>query len=510
MASNNKGVSFETLAKFKSDFTSDKKNLLAQNVCARYDTFEVCLGRSAARGIHHVYNCKVNPEVKPVTNQKSSGRCWIFALLNAVRQQFVRRKNIESFEFSQTFLFFWDKIERANYLLNAYEEVARTDGADSRTMMFLMTDPSCDGGQWHMLVNLVTKYGLVPKSAWPDVHSATSSRRMNSIINTKMRSFAKRIVDLVKDEVSEDEMKKAKEEMLSEIYGLVSVCLGTPPDTFQWEYYENSKKYCKIDKITPLEFYEKHVKPVYDMESKVCLVNDPRPNNVYNKLYSVKYLGNMTGQQTVYLNQPVEVLKYLTVASVKSNEVVWFGCDVGKHFDRKQGLLSLDIHEFELTFNLTLPALNKADRLLFGESLMTHAMAISAVKVEELEKKEPRRKTKSTEDSKSTGDSKSTDDSTKESKVEQKEASEPKEIDKKVSLVPVTTTKWRVENSWGDDKGDKGYLMMTDEWFSEFVYEVVVDKKFVPEEILDVLKQEPIVLPPWDPMGALACRECGN
>ena len=128
----------------------------------------------------------MNPEVKPVTNQKSSGRCWIFAVLNTIRQQFIRSKNIDSFEFSQIHLFFWDKIERANYLLDAYEDAARTEGATSRTMMFLMTEPSNDGGQWHMLVNLITKHGLMPKSAWSDTHSATSSRRMNSMINTKV------------------------------------------------------------------------------------------------------------------------------------------------------------------------------------------------------------------------------------------------------------------------------------------------------------------------------------
>lgn len=473
----NSGVETDLLSEIQNAFLSEKQNLVVQNVGTQYDPVEVCLDRSVAETVNHVFKHKVN-EVKPVTNQRASGRCWIFAFLNAIRQKFVQHFNLEDFEFSQQFLYFWDRIERSYFFINTYEELARKgEEPDGRLMMFLLSNPLNDGGQWDMLINLVEKYGLVPKAVWPEAFTSNRSMRLRRIINHKLREYAVQLKELVDKKCSEEEMKQAKNKMMTEVYRITSICLGTPPKTFEWEYIDKSKKYCKLSGLTPLQFYNEHVKPVYNPLDKVCLVNDPR--NPYNKLLTVEYLSNMVnGRRVLYNNQPVEVLKKLTAASLKDNEAVWFGCDVDKHFERKIGALHLDIHSYELTFGISMKYLNKAQRLLYGGSLMTHAMVFTGFSWEE------NTKTTDTED--------------------------PLKPVEEGAAVDIKTMKWRVENSWGDEKDKPGYLMMTDSWYSEYVYEVVIDKKYVPDDVLGVLQQEPIVLPAWDPMGSLACVSCDN
>ncbi|XP_040194502.1 bleomycin hydrolase [Rana temporaria] len=450
------GLSLEKTASFRKKLKSTPQFLLAQNVATCSDPLEVCLQRQTVQDSAHVFQHTIPAEGKPVTNQKNSGRCWIFSCLNVIRLPFMKKFNIEEFEFSQSYLFFWDKVERCNYFLNAYVETAHlNEPIDGRLMQFLLSNPTNDGGQWDMLVNLIEKYGVIPKKCFPESHTSEATRRMNDILNHKMREYCLRLRNMVSSSSTKEEISAALDTMIEEVYRVVSICLGSPPETFTWEFRDKEKTYHKIGPLTPQDFYREHVKPLYNVEDKICLVNDPRPQNKFDKLYTVQYLGNMVeGRKTQYNNQPVDVLKKLAAASIKDGEAVWFGCDVGKHFHGKLGINDMNIFDHELVFGVSVKNLNKAERLIFGDSLMTHAMALTAV----TEKEEH------------------------EGQYE----------------------KWRVENSWGDDRGNKGYLIMTDEWFSEYVYEVVVDKKHVPEEVLEVLKQDPVVLPAWDPMGALA------
>ena len=454
--SSSPGISRESLEKFKETFLSDPKNRLAQNICSKQDLWDVCKNPSIIQQRPHVYNCKISSEGKPMTNQKSSGRCWIFACLNVIRAKCMSHFKVDTLEFSQNYLFFWDKLERANYNLESYIECARRDEtAEGRLVHHLLYNPAEDGGQWDMLINIVEKYGIVPKACCPDVQSAESSMRFNRVLNNKMREYCLRLQSLVKDGASNEKLQTEKSAMMGQIYRLASTCLGSLPETITWEYYDVDKNYVKIGPIKPVDFYREYIKPVFNMQDKVCLVNDPRPKHSYNKLYTVEYLGNMTGGQPVlYINQPIDVLKKATIASLKDNEAVWFGCDVGKCFYRQAGLLDLNVLDFDLVFGTNMLGMSKADRLIYGESLMTHAMTITAAQT--------------------------------------------------VEKSDTKATRWRVENSWGDADGDKGFIAMSDEWFSEFVYEVVIDKKYIPVEMLDVLKQTPIVLPAWDPMGALA------
>ncbi|XP_075710441.1 bleomycin hydrolase [Rhinoderma darwinii] len=450
------GLSLDKTAAFRKKLKAEPRFVLAQNVATCSDPLEVCLQRQTVQDSVHVFQHTIPAEGKPVTNQKNSGRCWIFSCLNVMRLPFIKKFNLEEFEFSQSYLFFWDKVERCNYFLNAFVQTAnQNEPIDGRLMQFLLSNPSNDGGQWDMLVNLIEKYGVIPKKSFPESHTSEATRRMNDVLNHKMREYCLRLRNMVSSDSTKEEISAALDTMIEEVYRVVSICVGSPPETFTWEFRDKEKIYHKIGPVTPQDFYREHVKPLYNVEDKICLVNDPRPQNSFEKLYTVQFLGNMVeGRRTLYNNQPIEVLKKLAAASIKDGEAVWFGCDVGKHFQGKLGINDLNIFDHELVFGLSVKNISKAERLIFGDSMMTHAMALTAV----------------------------TEKDSQEGEYE----------------------KWRVENSWGDDRGNKGYLIMTDEWFSEYVYEVVVDKKHVPEEVLEVLKQEPVVLPAWDPMGALA------
>uniref|UniRef100_K7FHZ1 Bleomycin hydrolase n=1 Tax=Pelodiscus sinensis TaxID=13735 RepID=K7FHZ1_PELSI len=450
------GLSREKVAAFARKQQRDSLFRLAQNVTTTSGSLQVCLDRQVVQDRVPVFQHALPAEGKPVTNQKKSGRCWIFSCLNVMRLPVMKKFNIEEFEFSQAYLFFWDKIERCYYFLNAFVETAqKNEPIEERLMQFLLSNPTSDGGQWDMLVNLIEKYGVIPKKNFPESHTTEATGKMNEILNHKMREYCLRLRNMVASGSTKEELDGAKDAMIEEVFRIVSISLGSPPETFSWEFRDKEKNYQKIGPVTPLQFYQEHIKPLFNMEDKICLVNDPRPQNQYNKLYTVAYLGNMVGgRKTLYNNQPVNLLKKMAAASIKDGEAVWFGCDVGKHFHGKLGILDMEVFDHELVFGVSVKNMNKAERLIFGDSSMTHAMVLTA--------------------------------------FSEKDGQEG------------SFEKWRVENSWGEDGGVKGYLIMTDDWFSEYVYEVVVDKKHVPEDVLAVMQQEPIVLPAWDPMGSLA------
>lgn len=462
----NPGISQEWIEKYQKNFDSSEKNLLAQNVCTQHSLSEVCYSRAKKQTTQHCFSHKIEKEGKPMTNQKGSGRCWIFACFNIMRVPFMKKYNIEEFEFSQSYLFFWDKIERANYLLDAFVECARNgETYEGRLISHLLHNPAEDGGQWDMLTNLIEKYGVIPKVCYPESWSAENSGKVDRLLCNVLRANCRSLQKMVAEGKSDAEIETAKMNTMEEIYRMVCIVSGTPPSEFTFQYYskgENDKtpKFQTMGPISPQDMYRKHIKPdCLDMEDMVCIVNDPRPQNPYNKLYTVQYLGNMTGgKQVLYINKPIDELKQLAIKTIVDNQLpVWFGCDVGQYFRGNDGFLDLDSVDYKLVLGIDTRKLNKAERLMYGESLMTHAMVFTGVNLPDIDgEKTPK------------------------------------------------ADKWRVENSWGGDRGDKGYLVMTDDWFSEFVYEVVVSKKLLDPETLALLDQEPIVLPAWDPMGALA------
>ena len=439
----------ETIKNFEKIVRQDRSINSARNASFRNDLLEISMDWDHYRKIDHSFSHVVTGEM-PTTNQKSSGRCWGFAGLNLFRIYLGRKYNLRDFQFSQSYFMFWDKLEKSNYFL---ESIIKTTDEDwnSRLIMHLLSNPIQDGGQWDMWVNLVEKYGVVPQSEMPESYSSSKSMRMNRMITRKLRENAIQLRNMKHKDASNNDILSKKKQMLQQIYKMLTIHLGNPPNTFDWQTRDKKKNFIKIENLNPKSFYNDHIG--LKLDEYVCLIHCPMSNKEYNKVYSVNFLGNVVeGNPIKYLNVEIDYMKKATISSLKNDEPVWFGCDVSKHFHRDLGVMDIDLFNYDLFYDLKF-GMDKASRLEYGDSQMTHAMLFTGVDIDSKNK--------------------------------------PK--------------KWRVENSWGNKGGDKGYHIMTDKWFDEYNYEVVVHKNHIPQKFLDLLNNEkPIQLDPWDPMGALA------
>lgn len=440
----------EAVAGFRDAFTSEPRYQAALNAVTRTALPQVAMNRKAVTRANHTYSHLV--KAGAATSQNKSGRCWMFAGLNLFRIAAAEKMGLEDFELSQNYLFLWDKLEKSNYFLENILDTLN-EPTDGRLISYLMQAPIQDGGQWDMFVNLVKKYGVVPKEAMPETESSSSSHYMCDSITNKLREYAVRLRRAHREGATIETLRAHKSDMLSEVYRMLCIHLGEPPTEFLWQWRDKEKEFHRDGVLTPQAFREKYVD--IDLDSMVCLIHCPQAETPYNHLYTVNYLGNIVGGHGVrYLNVDIEVLKAASVGMIRDGRPVWFGCDVGKMFDRDLGLLDTDLYDFEGVYGVSFQ-MSKAEQLDYGASLMTHAMVFTGVDLDEADR--PR--------------------------------------------------KWRVENSWGDKHGDKGFMMMTDAWFDQFNYEVVVDKKYVAPELLALLETEPVGLPPWHPMGSLASAE---
>lgn len=380
------------------------------------------------------------------TSQKQSGRCWLFAGLNLLRAGAMKKMNIADFEFSQNYVMYWDKLERANYFLEALIETSDRD-SDDRTVAFLLETVAGDGGQWNMFTELVRKHGLVPKSVMPETESSSATRRMNAVLRNVLRQGARDVRALRDSGV--DAQREEKARVLDVVHRVLRIHLGTPPTRFLWQWKDKDREFHRAGELTPQEFAAEYVTIPY--EDYVCLVNDPRESSPYGRTFTVDYLGNVVGGERVtYLNVEIDLMKKLAMDTVVGGEPVWFGCDVGQMMRRDLGIWDAKLFDYQSVYDTRFD-LGKADRLVFHESLMTHAMLFTGVDV-----------------------------------------------------VDGAPRKWRVENSWGDENGDKGFYTMNDSWFDEYVLEIAARKSALPAELRAALDTEPIVLPAWDPMGSLA------
>ncbi len=440
-------ITLSNIRKFNKSFNSSTSNQLARNALIQNDINKVAVHWENFSKINHIFSNTISKQL-PVTNQKSSGRCWGFAGLNLLRLEIVKNYNLSNFEFSQNYFMFWDKLEKANYFL---ENILKTldQNYDSRLMMHLLQAPVQDGGQWDMFVNLIEKYGLVPKSVMPETNHSSKSSMMNYFLTHKLRECAFILRKSKKPRTTIKQLRSKKEEMMSVIYSLLCMFLGNPPIKFDWSIKDKNNKFTRFNNVDPLDFYRKFTK--VKLKNKVCLINAPMSNKKMNELYTIDFLGNVVGGNIIkYANVEINELKKAAIKSIKNDEAVWFGCDVGKMFNRELGIMDMNLYDYEKLFD-TKFKMNKASRLEYGDSAMTHAMLFTGV---DLKRNIPR--------------------------------------------------KWRVENSWGDKNGDKGYYLMSDSWFDEYNYEVVVDKKYLSKKSLEIFNREPHNLEPWDPMGALA------
>ncbi|GHU76821.1 bleomycin hydrolase [Clostridia bacterium] len=383
-----------------------------------------------------------------ITEQKKSGRCWLFAATNTLRLAVMRKLNLETFELSQAWLCFWDKLEKANYFLESILETL-DEPTDGRLIAHLLADPIQDGGQWDMFCGLAEKYGVVPKDVYPESFHSSETGKMNALITDKLREFACLIREMYADGRTRMQLALRKAYFLSEIYRMLSLCLGEPPEVLDFEVRDKDKGFHRDLGITPKGFYEKYIGKT--LEDYVSVINAPTEDKPYYKTFTVSYLGNVKGGRSVkYLNLPVDEQKALAIAQLSDDEPVWFGCDVGKMLNRTYGLMGMNTFDYEASMGMTFK-MDKAARLDYHQSMMTHAMVLLGV-----------------------------------------------------NLIDGKPNRWKVENSWGEDSGQKGYYIMTDAWFSEYNYQVVVHKKYLSAEQLQAWEQEPIVLKPWDPMGSLA------
>ena len=383
------------------------------------------------------------------TSQKKSGRCWLFSSLNFLRSRARESLGIKNFEFSQSYVFFWDKFERANWFLT--DIIATSDEpVDGRLVQFLLGDVLGDGGQWDMAVSVYMKYGLVPKEVMPESEASTNSRPMNARLRAVLHIGALRLREAIAAGASAEEVDTQRRKILADVWKILVVCLGEPPVRFNWQWRDDEGNFHRDGEITPHEFYERHVG--VDLSEYICLVDDPRPENPKGSMETVEHLGNVVGGRPIrYLNAPGEEIKRIAAAQIAAGEAVWFGADVSQPYDRGLGFFVTGIHDYDGLFDVDFSS-TKLERVRSGESAMDHAMLFTGVDLDE--------------------------------------AGQPRA--------------WRVENSWGDEPGDSGFFTMDDQWFTDNVFEVVVPKSALPEDLAAAVDSEPIVLPAWDPMGTLA------
>ena len=434
-------ISTETIQTFRDAFEQDTSAKVSQNAVGQTTIDDVALVRDVVQGTDFTFSTRLD-EWK-ASNQRQSGRCWLFAALNMLRVPAMKKMNVKEFEFSQNWAMFWDKFERANWFLQHIIDTADCD-IDDRTVAFLLGDPIGDGGQWNMFVNVVHKHGLVPKTAMPETQSSSCTAKMNMILKWKLRSGAELLREAGAD------METVREEVLSGIWRILCIHLGTPPTKFMWQWQDKDKQFHRTGEMTPLEFANEYIETPLD--EYVCVVNDPRETSPLLTTYTVECLGNVVGGELVkYLNIDTTAMKTLTQKMLEDGKPVWMGCDVGKMFRRDIGIWDAELFNFEDVYGTKL-GLTKAQRLDYHQTLMTHAMLFTGVDV--------------------------------------------------LDGVPV---KWRVENSWGDENvGEKGFHAMNDSWFDEYMFEVAIEKKYLSADMLAAWEEEPTVLSPWDPMGSLA------
>ena len=438
-------VSLSLIEKFRDQTENSAFDRAMTNALTKHNVKDVAFTN---RGLEEAqFAFSVNVPTMEVTNQKQSGRCWIFAALNLFREEIAEKCNIEKFELSQNYIAFWDKFEKINFFYESMIELADRPLTD-RLVIYLLDSGIGDGGQWNMLVNLVEKYGLVPKAAMQETFQSSHTRDMNRLINTLLRKGA---LDLRKAYSEGSDVMQVKEKYLLDAYRLLTMCFGVPPKSFDFEYTDKDDAY-HIDRgLTPIEFAGKYTS--LNLRSDyVGIINSPTEDKPLYQRITIDYLGNVTGAPPVtYLNLPMEEIKDLIVRQLKDGKPVWFGSDVGSMGERSMGIWSDKIYDFDGTLGIDF-SMTKEERLNIRESAMNHAMVITGVNLDE-------------------------------------------------NGVP---NRWKIENSWSDQNGEKGYYVMNAGWFDKFVYQAVIEKSYLDEKQLEALQTEPMHFMPWDPMGTLA------
>lgn len=440
-------LSIDKINEYEKEFLEDKRNIVAMNAATYNGVQKVARDVNALKDEPFAFNVDIkNGEV---TNQKQSGRCWMFASMNVLRNIVIKKFNLENFELSQSYTLFWDKLERCNYYMEAVIEKAN-EPLEDRVMDYLMSDLLSDGGQWDMFVNIVKKYGLVPKYAYPESQTSSATVQLNKYLCKILRKYTTELRDAVQNE-GVKKARELKEEVLKDVYNVLTSTLGQMPEKFDVVLHDKDGKLIEDKGMDAHSFFDKYIG--VEIDQYISLINSPTEDKPFNQTYTIKYLGNIVeGRIVKHLNLPIEELKKAAVKQLKDGYPVWFGCDVGRSsvVEDERAMLDTKAVDYESLFNVDLK-LSKEDALDYGYSMMTHAMTFTGVQMDGSE-----------------------------------------------------ALRFKVENSWGEKFGYKGHFVMTSDWFDQYVYQVVVNKKYLTEKSRKDYEKEPKELKPWDPMGSLA------
>ena len=438
-ASRDGGISPEMLAQISATYEDNGYDRAISNALAATSISVLAVNADNAAMIDTHFSDRV--KTKGITDQKSSGRCWLFTGLNVLRAKMIDKYDLPGMEFSQSYLFFYDQLEKANLFLQGVIDTRKLPFED-RQVDWLFSNPLSDGGQFTGVSNLITKYGLVPAEAMPETFQANNTSQMANLLKLKLREFGLELRAAAKARPAE--LQEMKVRQLSEIYRMLALCLGEPVKEFEWTRCDRDNNIVSRATYTPMGFYQEFIGE--DLENNyVMIMNDP--TREYGKVYEIDYDRHVyDGHNWLYINLPVERIKEMAIASIKDNVAMYFSCDVGKFYNSKKGTLDIANFDYASLMGVTF-GMDKKQRVQTHASGSSHAMTLIAV-----------------------------------------------------DIVDGEPVKWMVENSWGPASGYKGCLIMTDEWFDEYMFRLVVEKKYVPEDVLKMLDQEPVMLPAWDPM----------
>jgi bleomycin hydrolase len=431
------------LLKIKKSVSSDADTRALINAISNNEIQKLAFNRENVGDLDMYFSNRI--KTKEITNQKSSGRCWLYTGLNVIRIPVIEEHQMEGFQLSQTYPFFWDQLEKANLFLEGIIQSVDQPLEDKR-VEWLLKNPIGDGGQWTGVVDVVDKYGLVPFEIMPDTKNSEATRWMSRLLRRKLREQAMDLRQMHSAGKKDKVLQEKKVEMLSEIYRILVLSLGEPPESFQWRYKKTDSSLSELKNYTPLSFYKDFVN--VDLDDYVMFMNDPsRP---YHKLYEIDYDRHiLEGGNWKYINLPADKIKEFAIESIKNNQAMYFSCDVGKQLDKVKGTLDINNYSYDDLFGVTFD-MDKAERIQTFESGSSHGMNLVGVDLDENN----------------------------------------------------TVKKWLLENSWGVKSGFKGFLVMTDDWFDEYMFRLVIGKKYISPDIMKILDTEPVFLPPWDPMFA--------
>ncbi|MBP5091150.1 MAG: C1 family peptidase [Bacilli bacterium] len=442
----NGALTIDRVAQIKKEYDADPKNALIRHALSRSTLSNISFVSESTAGITPHFSIEV--KTLPVANQKASGRCWIFAGLNILREFIAKKLGLKEFELSQNYISLYDKIEKANFALESMIDLAVKEH-DDRTLAHLLADPVSVGGLWDMFVNLVKKYGLMPQDAFPETAQSNATHETDVLVNAAIRKFA-HDAHALKEEGKDKEIRDLKDEVMGKIYAMFLNSFGVPPTTFDFQYADSKGKYHIERGYTAKSFFDKYIGEEL-LDEYQSLINSPTADKPYLRNFTISYLGNVVeGKKINHLNLPMERLNEAIIDQLKDGLPVWFGSDVSFYRDKSSYAWDSKAFDYESSVGFPLE-FEKGDMLDYKHSAMNHAMVIVGV-----------------------------------------------------DIVDGKAKKWKIENSWGPDNGLKGYYVMSEEFFDKFVYQAVVLSRYLKEEEKEAANGEAIILPPWDPMGTLA------